>query len=66
MPLQRIDRIIGGADQGNVTLLDQVTNAHGRLMELFIAQVPYFVSAVFVQNAIVTEISLQLQMAPVE
>ena len=66
MPLQRIDRIIGGADQGNVALLDQVTNAHGRLMELLIAQVPHFVSGVFVQNTVVTEVSLQLQMAPVE
>jgi hypothetical protein len=35
-------------------------------MELFIAQVPYFVSSVFVQNTVVTEVSLQLQMAPVE
>ncbi len=66
MPLQRIDGIIGGADQSNVALLDQVTNAHGRLMQLFIAQVPYFVSGVFVQNAVVTEVSLQFQMAPVE
>ena len=41
-----------------LALLDQVTNAHGRLMELLIAQVPYFVSSVFVQNAVVTEVSL--------
>jgi hypothetical protein len=35
-------------------------------MELLIAQVPHFVSGVFVQNTVVTEVSLQLQMAPVE
>ena len=58
VPLQRINRIIGGADQGNIALLDQITNAHGRLLQFFVAQVPYFVSGVFVQNAIVTEVSL--------
>ena len=66
MPLQRINRIIGGADQGNIALLDQITNAHGRLLQFFIAQVPYFISGILVQNAGVTEVSLQFQMAPVE
>ena len=66
MPLQRIDRIIGGADQCDVGLLDDVADSHIRLSETLVAELPYFLSGVFVEHAVIAEIFLQLQMAPVE
>ena len=66
MPLQGINGIICGADQGYIALADQIADAHGRLLQFGVAQVPYFVGGLFVQYARVAEVPLQLQMAPVE
>ena len=66
MPFQRIDRIVGGADQCDIGLLDDVADSHIRLGEALVAEFPYFLSSVFVEHTVITEIFLQLQMAPVE
>ena len=66
VPFQRIDRIVGGADQCDIGLLDDVADSHIRLGEALVAEFPYFLSSVFVEHTVITEIFLQLQMAPVE
>ena len=50
----------------NVGLFDEGAYAQGRVCQLFVAEVPYFLRRIFVQYAVVTEIALKLQMAPVE
>ena len=66
VPFQRVRRVVRGADQGHVALFDQIADAHGGLGQLFVAQVPNFIRRLLIQYAVVAEISLQLQMAPVE
>ena len=66
MPLQRIHRVVGGANQSNVALFNQVTDAHGRLCQLFVAELPNLIRGLAAQNTRIAKISLQLQMAPVE
>ena len=65
VPLQRIDGVIGGADHGNIALLDQAADSQLRvILQLLVAQVPNFLSGVAVQHALVAKVLLQLQMAP--
>lgn len=66
VPLQRINGVIGGADESHIALLDDVAHAHGRLLEFCIAEIPDFVGGLGVQYTVIAEISLQLQVAPVE
>ena len=66
VPFQRIDGIIGGADQCHIALADQIAHAHGGLLQFGIAQIPDLVGGSLAQHAGVSEVSLQLQMAPVK
>jgi len=66
VPVQIIDGVIGGADEGNIGLLDQA--AHGQLgimLQLLVAQVPHFLCGVAVQHAFVAEEHMQLKVGPV-
>ena len=46
--LQRVNRIVRGADKGNIGLFDQAADRHGIFLQLCIAQVPYFLSRIAV------------------
>ena len=65
MPLQGIRRVICGTHKCDSGLADDIAHAHGILRKLRIAQVPHFLRGLSVQDAVVSEISLELQMAPV-
>ena len=66
MPVQIIDGIIGGADEGHVALLDQAADGQlGIVLQLVVAQVPDFLSGVAVQHTLIAEVLAQLQVAPV-
>ena len=64
MPLQRINGIVGGADQGNVGSFDQAAY-RPLVLQLLVAQIPYLLCGISAQMAGVAKVSLQLQMAPV-
>ena len=66
VPVQIIDGVIGGADEGHVALLDQAADGQlGVVLQLVVAQVPHFLSGVAVQHAVVAEEDVQLQIGPV-
>ena len=65
MPFQVISRIIGRADHLDVGLADQSLDAHIRLLQFFIAQIPYFFSCIAIERLVTTEIAFKLQMCPV-
>ena len=66
MELQGVDGIVGGADHVDVGLLDQATSGHGGVvLQLVVGQIPDFLSGLAVQDAVVAEVALQLQVAPV-
>ena len=65
VPFQAVDGVIGGADHGNVALLDQAAHGHlGIMLQLIVAQVPDFLSGIAVQNAVVAKVLFQFQVAP--
>ena len=66
VPVQIIDGVISGADEGHVALLDQAADGQlGVVLQLVVAQVPHFLSGVAVQHAVVAEEDVQLQIGPV-
>ena len=65
MPLEGIDRVIGGADELYVRLLDDVPYGHGRIVKLLVAEVPYFLCSIAVQVALVAEVLTKLEVRPV-
>ena len=66
VPVQIIDGIIGGADEGHVALLDQAADGQlGIVLQLVVAQVPHFLSGVAVQHALVAKEHMQLEVGPV-
>ena len=65
MPFQVAAGIVGSADHGNIAAADQIPCRKLQRLQLGIAQVPDFLSGIGVQNALVTKIILQFQMAPV-
>ena len=66
VPLQAVDGIIGGADEGHVGLLDHAADGQlGVVLQLVVAQVPHFLGGVAVQHAVVTKEGVQLQVGPV-
>ena len=66
VPVQVINGVIGGADEGHVALLDQAADGQfGIVLQLVVAQVPHFFSGVAVQHAVVAEENVQLQIGPV-
>ena len=66
VPVQVVDGVIGGADEGHVALLDEAADGQlGVMLELVVAQVPDFLSGVAVQHAVVAEEGVQLQVGPV-
>ena len=66
VPLEAVDGVIGGADEGHVALLDEAADGQlGVVLELVVAQVPDFLSGVAVQHAVVAEEGVQLQIGPV-
>ena len=65
MPLEGIDRVIGGADELYVRLLDDVPNGHGRIVKLLVAEVPYFLSSIAIEVALVAEVLTKLEVRPV-
>jgi len=65
VPVQVVDGVIGGADEGHVALLDQAADGQlGVVLQLVIAQVPHFLGGVAVQHAVITEEHMQLQVGP--
>ena len=66
VPLEAVDGVIGGADEGHIALLDEAADGQlGVVLELVVAQVPDFLSGVAVQHAVVAEEGVQLQVGPV-
>ena len=66
VPLQAVDGVIGGADEGHIALLDQAADGQlGVVLQLVIAQVPHFLCGVAVQHAVVAKVLVQLQVGPV-
>ena len=66
MPLEAVDGVIGGADEGHVALLDEAADGQlGVVLELVVAQVPDLLGGVAVQHAVVAEEGVQLQVGPV-
>ena len=66
VPVQIIDGVIGGADEGHVGLLDQAADSQlGIVLQLVVAQVPHFLSGVAVQHALVAKEHMQLEVGPV-
>ena len=66
VPLQGVDGIIGGADEGNVCLADQTPGSHFRiLLQKLVAVLPDSGGTFHGQRLGDTEELLQLQMAPV-
>ena len=66
VPVQVVDGVIGGADEGHVALLDQAADGQlGIVLQLVVAQVPHFLSGVAVQHAVVAKENVQLQIGPV-
>ena len=66
VPVQIIDGVIGGADEGHVGLLDQAADSQlGIVLQLVVAQVPHFLSGVAVQHAVVAKEHMQLEVGPV-
>ena len=66
MPVQIIDGVIGGADEGHVGLLDQAADSQlGIMLQLVVAQVPDFLSGIAVQHAVVAKEHMQLEVGPV-
>ena len=65
MPLEGVDRVIGGADELYVRLLDDVPYGHGWIVELLVAEVPYFLGGIAVQIALVAEVLTKLEVRPV-
>ena len=66
MPLQIIYRVICSTQQGHIGLLNQISGAHRWLLQLFVTEIPHFFCCLTVQYTIISEVSLQLQMAPVK
>ena len=66
VPVQIIDGVIGGADEGHVGLLDQAADGQlGIVLQLVVAQVPDFLSGIAVQHALVAKEHMQLEVGPV-
>ena len=66
VPVQIIDGVIGGADEGHVGLLDQAADGQlGIVLQLVVAQVPHFLSGIAVQHAVVAKEHMQLEVGPV-
>ena len=66
VPLEAVDGVIGGADEGHVALFDEAADGQlGVVLELVVAQVPDFLSGIAVQHAVVAEEGVQLQIGPV-
>ena len=66
VPVQVVDGVIGGADEGNIALLDQAAHSQlGIVLQLVVAQVPHFLSGVAVQHAVVAKEHMQLKVGPV-
>ena len=65
MPSQIISRIICCTNQSYTGLTDQVAHTHTILLQLCIAQIPYFFCSLTIQNTVIAEKSLQFQMTPV-
>ena len=66
VPLQRVDGVVSGADEGNICLADQTSCTHlGVVLKQFIALVPDALCALGGQGLINAEELLQFQMAPV-
>ena len=56
VPVQVVDGVIGGADEGHVGLLDQAADSQlGIVLQLVVTQVPHFLSGVAVQHAVVAK-----------
>ena len=65
VPVQIVHRVIGGADQGYVALLNNAAHAHVRLLQLCIAPVVNRAGVFFIDEQVAAEIAFQLQMRPV-
>ena len=66
VPLQGVDGVVGGADEGNVRLLDEAPDGEvGVIAELFAGQLPHLVHGGGGQVALVAEELPQFQVAPV-
>ena len=65
VPLEGVDGVVGGADHGNVALLDQAADGQLRVMlQLVVAEVPDLLGGLAVQHALIAEVLLQLEVAP--
>ena len=55
---QIVNRIIGGAEQLDTGITDDVSCGHIRLGEDFVAKLPYGVAGIFVEDALIAEVTL--------
>ena len=66
MPLEGVDGIVGGADEGDVGLLDDAAHGEARIvLQLFVAEVPGFLGGLGSQGLVEAEELPELQVAPV-
>ena len=61
--MQVINRIVGRAEMRHIGHLDHFSRGHG--LQLFIAEIIYLISSIFVENSRVIKIVSQFQMRPV-
>ena len=64
MPFQGIHRVVGGADELDVGLVDQPADRHGGLRQLFVAELIDLVGGLQAQGSVIAEIPLELQVGP--
>ena len=65
MPLQTVRRVVGGTDSLHVAAADQSPHREAFFTEFLIAQVPYCLRCIFAEDALISEVPAQFQVAPV-
>ncbi len=66
VPLKAVGGVVGSADHADVGLLDQVAAGETGLGELGVGKVPDLLGSLAVEDALVAEVALKLQVAPLK
>ena len=66
VPLKAICRVIGGADHADIRAANQLTAGEIVLCKLGVGQLPYLLSGLGVEHALIAKETLELQVAPLK